>query len=441
MEMIYHEYMASPGSMAAQMYDLKKVLKKKYNNIICNEDLPYPYKQLQHENNSENLSDLLALYTNDVLKNIIDSLKVDINKNGKKDILILVLSKEIVKNFESFLGIMNDNMYTLLSKFKRTPKVALRDIDMKSSLVKYLLKRGYLFRAISKDNEVLLMPEELRLSLNRLDEDKTNRSVEKNTTICKIGENLIYYYGVIEEYDFYRYFGIMLNNFDKGNLDIKISFSKLNRSAYYHEEELYSNMKTVFKNYVQYTKEVHEVCFDFNYHSNFLTYHSVFDPFNIYFEQQRRKDLDFFPVCCRDLMDTHIQDTKAKATMSEYLIKHLQISPLEAQTLIEEWSCYVKNGENYNIYIDNIFMYLNFKSTDQFNEMLSFSSMHFVNALTQWLIKGHTPNELAGIKLKEKQQNLFLKPIIETKQIAVKIGRNDPCSCGSGKKYKKCCGR
>jgi len=24
------------------------------------------------------------------------------------------------------------------------------------------------------------------------------------------------------------------------------------------------------------------------------------------------------------------------------------------------------------------------------------------------------------------------------KQVA-KIGRNDPCSCGSGKKYKKCC--
>jgi len=22
-----------------------------------------------------------------------------------------------------------------------------------------------------------------------------------------------------------------------------------------------------------------------------------------------------------------------------------------------------------------------------------------------------------------------------------KIGRNDPCTCGSGKKYKKCCGK
>ena len=28
------------------------------------------------------------------------------------------------------------------------------------------------------------------------------------------------------------------------------------------------------------------------------------------------------------------------------------------------------------------------------------------------------------------------KPLFVTK-----VGRNDPCSCGSGKKYKKCCGR
>ena len=31
---------------------------------------------------------------------------------------------------------------------------------------------------------------------------------------------------------------------------------------------------------------------------------------------------------------------------------------------------------------------------------------------------------------------------IETfKRTDAKIGRNDPCSCGSGKKYKKCCGK
>ena len=38
-----------------------------------------------------------------------------------------------------------------------------------------------------------------------------------------------------------------------------------------------------------------------------------------------------------------------------------------------------------------------------------------------------------------KQETLDkIKATIDTK---VKIGRNDPCPCGSGKKYKKCCGR
>lgn len=27
------------------------------------------------------------------------------------------------------------------------------------------------------------------------------------------------------------------------------------------------------------------------------------------------------------------------------------------------------------------------------------------------------------------------------KNSSIKVGRNDPCPCGSGKKYKKCCGR
>jgi preprotein translocase subunit SecA len=26
-------------------------------------------------------------------------------------------------------------------------------------------------------------------------------------------------------------------------------------------------------------------------------------------------------------------------------------------------------------------------------------------------------------------------------QKSAKVGRNNPCPCGSGKKYKKCCGR
>jgi uncharacterized protein YecA (UPF0149 family) len=30
-------------------------------------------------------------------------------------------------------------------------------------------------------------------------------------------------------------------------------------------------------------------------------------------------------------------------------------------------------------------------------------------------------------------------PVVTYQRGAPKVGRNDPCTCGSGKKYKKCC--
>lgn len=35
--------------------------------------------------------------------------------------------------------------------------------------------------------------------------------------------------------------------------------------------------------------------------------------------------------------------------------------------------------------------------------------------------------------------NAFWKALRQARKAAPKIGRNDPCPCGSGKKYKKCC--
>ena len=33
------------------------------------------------------------------------------------------------------------------------------------------------------------------------------------------------------------------------------------------------------------------------------------------------------------------------------------------------------------------------------------------------------------------------KETIKTSKKSDKVGRNEPCSCGSGKKYKNCCGK
>ena len=44
--------------------------------------------------------------------------------------------------------------------------------------------------------------------------------------------------------------------------------------------------------------------------------------------------------------------------------------------------------------------------------------------------------------LTEERRKELTKEYRQSKIVRVeKIGRNDPCSCGSGKKYKKCCGK
>ena len=50
-------------------------------------------------------------------------------------------------------------------------------------------------------------------------------------------------------------------------------------------------------------------------------------------------------------------------------------------------------------------------------------------------------HERGQFKRKRKQWLFTEGKMVKSQPVSVtKIGRNDPCSCGSGKKYKKCCG-
>lgn len=72
--------------------------------------------------------------------------------------------------------------------------------------------------------------------------------------------------------------------------------------------------------------------------------------------------------------------------------------------------------------------------------------------------EGHIHNGTELSKIAKKNSRSFLKLMPKQKKTAakktvkktaakkktepeIKVGRNDPCPCGSGKKYKKCCGK
>jgi hypothetical protein len=57
----------------------------------------------------------------------------------------------------------------------------------------------------------------------------------------------------------------------------------------------------------------------------------------------------------------------------------------------------------------------------------------------EWL---YTLEQWNDILTPERQKELYKEQKQSTTIVKEKkIGRNDPCPCGSGKKYKKCCGR
>ena len=59
-------------------------------------------------------------------------------------------------------------------------------------------------------------------------------------------------------------------------------------------------------------------------------------------------------------------------------------------------------------------------------------------------VHGKTKDSVRWIKIVEAsndaQANQVIVPMINPMK-STKIGRNEPCPCESGKKYKKCCGR
>jgi hypothetical protein len=70
-------------------------------------------------------------------------------------------------------------------------------------------------------------------------------------------------------------------------------------------------------------------------------------------------------------------------------------------------------------------------------ERFSELAMKLSDGIRRPSLRGLTPNEAARSRSAVMMPNMEGRPQAKT----VKVGRNEPCPCGSGKKYKRCCGR
>jgi len=105
---------------------------------------------------------------------------------------------------------------------------------------------------------------------------------------------------------------------------------------------------------------------------------------------------------------------------------------------------YIENREKYEEWFDLAHFVYNFDKQNKKEILPLLRKLSFMKDLSK-----HDRLEIQdtiliiedpeGFEQKVKETAEMLKPLLEKSFSKHKVGRNDPCPCGSGKKYKKCC--
>ena len=113
-------------------------------------------------------------------------------------------------------------------------------------------------------------------------------------------------------------------------------------------------------------------------------------------------------------------------------------STLMAQEEIDELVDELQSTDaDFNGIVKRFLVRYEFNDVKQANEYLQVI-MKIANTTRIWENRGHTPEELS----RRPKPVVDASPSIPLQVInGGKVGRNEPCPCGSGKKYKNCCGK
>ena len=122
-----------------------------------------------------------------------------------------------------------------------------------------------------------------------------------------------------------------------------------------------------------------------------------------------------------DFVEENKQVTKLEKVLGELFVIDKNILKEEMDSFIVAIKNEVERSEAIDIFLQAYEI-----ESEQEREIFTYELDVLAKSIRKWSLKGYTEDEIA----KEASRVVNV----------VKIGRNDPCICGSGKKYKKCCG-
>ena len=129
-----------------------------------------------------------------------------------------------------------------------------------------------------------------------------------------------------------------------------------------------------------------------------------------------------------DILDRY--DEKIEGTLGELAEKY-EVRPIIFMGFLDGIDSSLKNSNDFESFYEDSKVELEIVPETLFYNMLA-AGADYLFSLPQW------ESILGEDKMKEiAKEYKKSKTVVKGK----KIGRNEPCPCGSGKKYKHCCGK
>lgn len=349
---------------------------------------------------NKSFKEYLQGLTLDELKEIRKFWSIQGTSSLKKDELVSVLEESILKNIDSLTEMLDEERFYLILEVASNNGYAEVN-NLTPQNLSYLRKTGILFPGIFNENSVVVLPSEIiEIVKNWCDDSNIKEKIMLNDTVIKVIKGILYHYGVVKENQLFNVFkGISKIDIDMDTL-IKIV---MNRYAYASDFEI----------------------------SGELVYHINAETPKAILEAQESSNMTYAYLSEDNAVESgtigYIEHSKEKIELMRLLRSNYKITENEVEEIANKCILMIKNGKlvmDVSEYLNKLFVV---SDMNIYSKIIK-TSGNLYNNTRVWTLKGNTPEE---VRLME--ENKF--------NISKTIGRNDPCTCGSGKKYKKCCGR
>jgi len=355
-----------------------------------------------------------------------------------KSRLIEKLLAEYETLIEERMSLFDEERYKLLKNYADNDGVKmLNQVDEATAYkLGYFLQSGMLFSAVKDEELVVLMPEIVQKLIKEKNNIQYRSMIKINSEIVNLYRGMNKAYGLLKLKDikeiFKRYTPYkesaqhIKNNspYKEGAEHIKnnshykedtqhIEDNSLHEAYEYRIEELITNAQDYYREY-----EIQGIFFINCFIDNWV---------ELLREIEQKTDIDHAIISKEELLCMAKENYIYEADFGETFFKeflsmfNMEIDILEG--LME--SLYLEVQENeFEDVINEILEQLEDDSKD-IKEFMLTSVGKFLRSIRLWRFKGASINENKVDVIDDE------KP----------IGRNDPCSCGSGKKYKNCCAK